>query len=564
MICLAAVLLPGLAVYRLGAAQVEAPNSLTPNGSLVTLEVALAPAAADILVEPVTITQTLTVSETGISTFTVHNLGDAWLSYTISQTAPADWLAAAPAAGEVISGEEQVIETTMSAAGLEPGTYTATLVVENRCDIFSDAFPVTVVPYPYRTYLPMVITYSFAPSTGVLDPSFDEDGILISNLPLERETARAIAMQADGKLVIAGLWTSLFEGNGGFVARYNPDGSLDTSFSEDGWVIYPALPGHGIGFYDLVIQEDGKILAFGFETAESYYHRMFLLVRFNPDGSLDESFGQSGAVTTDFPGYSTSPAQVLLQPDGKIVVVGISEDDDYSQDTASLARYNPDGSLDASFGVDGKLQIVYSDYDTSGKAIAYQADGKLVVAGSFLLARLNPDGSLDASFGAGGYVTPGDSIADILVQPDGKIVAGGGSFYVNPPNRGSYFMLARYNPDGSLDASFGEGGIVITDVNNHDEFTAIERQADGKIVAAGETSWYGYTSLILGPDPNMKGFALARYNLDGSLDTGFGEAGLVIIDITPNADENVYDMLLQPDGRIVVVGSPVIVVVRYK
>jgi uncharacterized delta-60 repeat protein len=188
----------------------------------------------------------------------------------------------------------------------------------------------------------------------------------------------------------------------------------------------------------------------------------------------------------------------------------------------------------------------------------------------FCLARLNPDGSLDTSFDDDGFVTSDlgldDRITDSLVQPDGKIVAGGYSNFVSPPNYGSYFALARYTPEGSLDTGFGEGGMVITAINGYDKITAIERQPDGKIVAAGETEWLEYKSPNLGPSPNAKAFALARYTLDGGLDTSFGEEGLVTTDIVPGTDEYAYDMLLQPDGRIVVAGKAdfFIVLVRYR
>jgi uncharacterized delta-60 repeat protein len=239
----------------------------------------------------------------------------------------------------------------------------------------------------YQTYLPLVIRQVFEESSGVLDPSFNGNGIVTSDLPFNSDSARAVALQPDGKLVVAG-WGSVAGDSDGLVARYTPEGSLDTSFSEDGWAIAPELGYNEYWFYDVVVQVDGKILAFG----SAYPDYPFLLVRFNPDGSLDQAFGESGALTTDFPGYTNFPFQVLLQPDGKIVVVGTSYPDDNSQDTVTLVRYNPDGSLDTSFGEDG---LVTTDIEAGNDEYAYdmllQPDGKIVVAGStflyFLLVR---------------------------------------------------------------------------------------------------------------------------------------------------------------------------------
>ena len=278
----------------------------------------------------------------------------------------------------------------------------------------------------------------------------------------------------------------------------------------------------------VVLQRDGKIVAGGYAFNGDNVSN-FALARYNPDGRLDTTFGTGGTVTTSAANSNADywGTAILLQGDGKIVTAG------WVEFTFALARYNPDGSLDATFGTGGTVTTSFGAYPLSAyaNAIALQGDGKIVAAGSvdksfFALARYNPDGSLDATFGMGGKVItalgPLDSygfpsfdaqVKAVALQGDGKIVVAGDKF-----DGGSVdiFALARYNPDGSLDATFGTGGtvttIVSTDSSEHnDSANALALQRDGKIVAAGASGTGGFTQ-----------FALARYNPDGSLDATFG------------------------------------------
>ena len=179
----------------------------------------------------------------------------------------------------------------------------------------------------------------------------------------------------------------------------------------------------------------------------------------------DPSVATGGTVTTAF-AYAANA--VALQEDGKIVAAGGACGLDCEFGAFALARYNPDGSLDATFGTGGTVTTAVGTAYNVARAIALQGDGKIVAAGSaansfFALARYNPDGSLDATFGMGGKVTmavgyyAGDPANAVVLQRDGKIVAGGYAF--NGDNV-SNFALARYNPDGRLDTTFGTGGIV--------------------------------------------------------------------------------------------------------
>jgi uncharacterized delta-60 repeat protein len=328
-------------------------------------------------------------------------------------------------------------------------------------------------------------------------------------------------------------------------------GALDPSFGSGGKVATAFGSSNTSKVAAVAVQPDGKIVAVGY-TYDGTRDR-FALARYNADGSLDAGFGTSGKVTTSFGANTDDDAHaVALQPDGKIVVAGTSFDNDSGQNSFALARYNADGSLDTNFGSGGLVTTSFGSVNADyGYAVALQPDGKIVVAGAdcitcsdhdFALARYNADGSLDASFSTSGKVTTSfgantDDLAyAVALQTDGKIVAVGQSF------DGSHwhFALARYKADGSADSDFGK---VTTPIGSDAYASAAALQPDGKIVVAGSSS-----------TGTNYDFALARYNADGSLDSGFGTAGKILTDFG-SAHDFGYGVALQPDGKIVAVGS---------
>lgn len=324
----------------------------------------------------------------------------------------------------------------------------------------------------------------------------------------------SLVQQADGKLVAAG--GSNITGDLDFaLARYHPDGSLDTSFGSAGRV----LTGFGGGeerVEALIKQPDGKLVAAGLtRIGGSDSPRDFALARYNPDGSLDTGFGFGGRLLTFFGADSDDGALALVQqPDGRLVAAG------FSNAAFALVRYNSDGSFDTSFGVGGGVVTPFVTpfgRTVAVRALVRQPDGKLVAAGDssatgapdFTLARYNPDGSLDTSFGVGGRVVTNfsgnsEDVADELVQqPDGKLVAAGRS---NAGAAGRFDVaLARYLANGSLDASFGIGGVVRTDFASTTSplsFVGLALQTDAKVVTAGQSD-----------ASEDLDFALARYLL---------------------------------------------------
>jgi uncharacterized delta-60 repeat protein len=253
----------------------------------------------------------------------------------------------------------------------------------------------------------------------------------------------SIAIQSDGRIVAAGSTSSEFA-----LARYNSNGSLDTSFGSGGKVTTSFGSGTDNLAGGVVIQSDGRIVASGSSRTAS---QRFALARYNSNGSLDTSFGSGGLVTTAFAGSNAGAASVAVAPDGKIVAAGSS--DNGSSSRFALARYNTNGSLDTSFGGGTVTTAFGSNPEDTAASVAVQPDSRILAAGSTLngttrrfgLVRYNSNGSLDTLFGSGGLVTTvfanqGSDAAGVAVQPDSRIVVAGTT--TNDTN--SQFALARY------------------------------------------------------------------------------------------------------------------------
>jgi uncharacterized delta-60 repeat protein len=322
------------------------------------------------------------------------------------------------------------------------------------------------------------------------------------------------------------------------LVRFTAHGKLDPRFGRDGKVVTSLGPPKRISAVGraVAIQADGKAVVVGSRYGPLSGSSRFALVRYSNRGRLDASFGRGGKVVTDI-GSASDAWGVAIQRDGKIVAAGRGFAGDHSE--FALARYTPDGKLDPSFGVGGRVLTDFGSesYESYARAVAIQADGRLVAAGfsseDFALARYTADGRLDPSFGDGGRVVtnfgfthcPACEVSSewataVAVQKDGKIDAAGGSDIrgaVNQRNGASIrdFALARYNADGSLDAGFGDGGKVVTrfELDGNAIAEDVGLQADGRIVAVGGAADY---------------FALARYGESGKLDPSFGDSGEVL------------------------------------
>jgi uncharacterized delta-60 repeat protein len=395
---------------------------------------------------------------------------------------------------------------------------------------------------------------------GSLDRGFGVGGRVVTDIPGgDSEAVAAVAIQGNGKLVAAGeadyppmneAWTVL--------ARYRRDGRLDRTFGRNGIVQthFRHVPGRSMleGAHAIALQRNGKIVAAGDSLAEDTAclggvcaptSDLFALVRYLPSGRLDRSFGSGGKVLTDF--GSSQPIDVAralalaVQSDGKLVLAGWRCCDSDRNNDFALARYTPNGSLDKSFGTDGKVVTGFGPTAVAeAEAAALQGDGRIVAAGRscalphsltscrLAVARYLPDGKLDPSF-AGGTVllrfgSAGFNEASaVAIQQDGKIVVAGRSGHST--RRPSRFALARFLPNGRLDRSFGAGGRVLTQIRRgrFDAAAALVLARRGKILAAGQSG----SGVSSPPD-----FALARYRRNGRLDPTFGKAGKLLTDFS--------------------------------
>jgi uncharacterized delta-60 repeat protein len=371
---------------------------------------------------------------------------------------------------------------------------------------------------------------------GRLDPTFGRGGKVLTEFgSFGRSTASALAIQRDGRLVAAGRTgvSALYDRVA--VGRYTVRGSLDRSFGRGGKVLMNLGSTKRVSAWAraVAIQADDKLVVAGGSGTVLCCGR-FALGRYLASGIRDRSFGRDGKVVTRLSADGDAWA-LAIQRDGRIVAAGTALAS--QRDEFALARYTPRGRLDSSFGHDGTVQTGVGSW-SQAKAVAIQRDGMIVVGGrsgysDFGLARYNVDGALDPNFGSGGEVVtnfgfvgspPGTSASDdeaeaIAIQADGKIVVAGFS-----DARGQYgertgccisdFALARYLPDGHLDPQFGSGGKVLTHFVRNSYAQAVQIQADGKIVAVGGSASY---------------FALARYTSSGSLDPTFGRGGKVLM-----------------------------------
>lgn len=366
-----------------------------------------------------------------------------------------------------------------------------------------------------RTSLVIVLTiiasaFSAVAQPGMLDPTFGGDGVLNTGLPAgNMRYLRLMEIQADGKVILAAG-----EGNLSLM-RFLPSGAADPGFGTNG-VAQIDLPSFMITTA-MKVRADGKIVVSGKSDVEESLCRV---AQFNADGSPDVGFGTGGQIQLDLNTRSCELiADLRLQTDGKIVVSGDTDNDseDGTFQDLFVARFNQDGTPDTSFGGDGNT-IVHIDYDDSVWSAAIQPDGKIVVAGmsgSFegnILARFDTDGSLDDSFGDDGKLlidnkgVIGECAFDVLIQPDGKILVLG-KINFDAIGWGMY----RLNEDGSLDGSFGNSGVVRTP---QEEFGALgaaqlAMQTDGKILVGGS---------LVSEDSDGYDIGVGRYNADGTVD----------------------------------------------
>ncbi len=381
-------------------------------------------------------------------------------------------------------------------------------------------------------------------AAGALDTCFGTGGKVTTDITPDRDFARALAIQLDGKIVVAGVaGYSATANNADFlVVRYNTDGSLDSTFDADGIVVTDFGPGNDDDDYcrGVVIQPDGKIVVAGrsFVTPQTY---ALAVIRYNADGSLDTTFDADGKAQFEMPAIIEMYG-LALQPDGKIVVGGRSFSLTTHTFTGLLVRFNPNGSIDTSFGSSGSTTASLGGIFS----VALQSDGKIVVAGTqgadadaaFSVARLHTDGLPDMLFGSGGVVTYHPTFTDqtwfAKVRFDNQVFLGGHSSQVQGDPRGA---LVRFGSDGTLGQS-----VAYPEEN---AFWNLTFQPDGKplVVSASHLP--------------ASGFTIRRFVDINTRDTTFN-GGAVFVKFLPAAvpeASGVNAIAMTSDNKIVVAGS---------
>jgi len=395
--------------------------------------------------------------------------------------------------------------------------------------------------------------------TIIPDAAFGNAGYNFADFTAQMDIVYSVALQADGKVLLAGITNDPNQSDMG-VVRLNTDGTFDNSFDTDGKVITD-FSNAGDAAYAIAVQTDGKIVVGG--TANNGLlggSFDFAVARYLSDGSLDNTFGGNGKVVFDFQNLNDEIRELLIQPDGKIIAVGSSISSNQAYAQMSIWRINPDGTTDFNFNNVGTVtRLPGSQERILGQTALLQPDGGILCIGrwqtntvdvyNLFLVRLNPDGTPDVSFdGDGdaifnlGYID--EEVYGSALQSDGKIVLAG---RFNDGQIGDDAFVARMNANGSIDNSFGTNGFSITHLGGDfdlDNFRSVALTGSGKILAAGYTKPQSFNEKVM----------LAQFNTDGTVDNAFGSGGVSFHDYS-GLISAAYDMAIQPDGKIVIGGS---------
>jgi uncharacterized delta-60 repeat protein len=380
-------------------------------------------------------------------------------------------------------------------------------------------------------------------SNGIPDSSFGTDAMKVTVIGQSGGFINSIHIQNDGKIIVAGNVgrTEIYLG----IVRYNSNGEPDSNFASDG--VFTDKIGNWTSSSELL--NDGRLLVAG-NTPLTEYSTCFFLASFNSNGSVNNSFGTNGIARGEIGVTTSNIISMALQNDDKIVTAGTSYNPVTSKSDLILYRYNPNGILDNTFGTNGIINNPVGEMGIYGSgSIALQKDNKILVGGGgnskFELIRFNSNGTLDAGFGENGIVfTPietASAIASVLVQKDDKLIVAGTSHLEGAK---SNFTMARYNANGSPDISFGENGIKIIKFGIlESQVLSAVLQEDGKIIAGG----------YIRNEMNRPHFALVRCNPNGTPDTTFGTEGKVVTPVRQSG--YITSLALKKDGKIVAAGS---------
>lgn len=392
-----------------------------------------------------------------------------------------------------------------------------------------------------------------AQTPGTLDETFNGTGtVFMDNGYTDLFTA--VKVQPDGKIVAAGIsydatWNAI-----AVVYRFNPDGWLDLSFGLSGSFMYSL--NNEANIFGCYIDDEGSILINGSTTDYSVYK--ILLIKLTPNGFPDENFGTGGVVAQkigpDMNFYEDHSSSITVQTDGKILLAGRSYNTDFKY-VPVVVRFNADGSLDSSFGVDGVAGIPVTEVDNEFSAIKIQSDGKIVASGhisngmswfSLLIARFDQDGILDPTFGTEGVVNMNlnnidDEFFGMEISQDDEIVLSG---FTTTADLNYHLLVMKFDSYGQPVADFGDNGKVILGTEPMNVGYAMNLQYDNKILVTGTSGL---------KNPNNNDLVLWRLNPDGSLDNTFGTDGKITYDFFGHPDEGLAMDLFE--NKIIVAGK---------
>ncbi len=413
-------------------------------------------------------------------------------------------------------------------------------------------------------FLLLASMYNAYAQPGTLDSTYGNNGTVLTTIQMGALTAYSSALDAQERLIVAGMvWTGVNGGEGHDVlARYKTDGSLDATFGNNGFAIDDLVTTEIFG---VTVAMDGKILACGTNTTTTgQYSYDYMILRYNEDGTLDNTFGNNGRVFVDFGIEHRNVAyDIHEQSDGKIIVNGNFQ---YSIGNSNplykigVCRFLPNGSLDNTFGSNGINSTDANVISVDGFYSKIDSNGKLVISGyreidnsgysqAFLL-RFNTDGLLDPTFGNAG-VAPLDvplldsGFRSVVIANDGSLYACGTSTD-SSQNSDWNFLIAKFLPSGALDTSYAINGYLSLDffgLENNDQAHNLSLQQDGKLLVVGQVKNENF----------IYEFGALRLNVDGSLDNTFGENGIFHFTIGP-ADAYPDSVQLQADGKALLAG----------
>ena len=394
--------------------------------------------------------------------------------------------------------------------------------------------------------------------SGALDSSFGTSGVTTVDFHGRIDRSRAIAGHQGRVLVAGAAQGPVRSGTDDLaLARLTSSGALDTSFGDNGRARHGLVGPVSVWIADAVVRDDGGVLAVG-EVGMTFRAKEFLLAAFNADGSPDMGFGNEGSQTVDFDNGEDEAFAVALLADGRFLVGGAVRPDGGTKDFG-VARFLADGSLDTSFGNSGWVVMDLDGDNDAVRDLIVQPDGKIVVAGDgrfpshgyttdFVVVRLNADGSVDTGFGSNGVVRHSvnnyDWVSAVALLASGEIIVGG-------PASSGEFLFMRFTASGSLDAGFGTGGVVEVDFAGEqdvlrDLIVLDDWQGQGeRIVAVGNAR---SSSSVTTED-----FAAVMLTGNGALEPGFGSGGKVMFDFD-GASDQAFSVTATAGGGLVLAG----------